>query len=80
MLCAKIVPIVNGLEKEFAGKLAFDVVGVDEGDSQQRIDRYGLDIHGMVITDDQDQVVWAESGHKQTAAGVRAAIEQALGG
>jgi hypothetical protein len=74
------VPIVNGLAKQYEGKLAFSVVQHNEGDAPARIEKYGLRIHGMVITDEHDVVVWSESGHDQTEAGVKAAIDKALGG
>lgn len=49
--------------------------------SKKRIAKYGLDIHGMVITDDKDDsVVWSESGHNQKKDGVKAAIDKVLGG
>lgn len=80
MLCDAVVPIVNGLAKEYQGKLDFKVVVFDEGDAQARIKKYGLDKHGMVITDQDDKLVWSESGHNQKAPGVRKAIDAALGG
>ena len=78
-MCSKVEPIVNELAKDYAGKVACSVVKHDEGDSQERIKRYGLNIHGMVIVDAADKVVWSESGHKQTKAGVQAAIDKLLG-
>lgn len=45
-----------------------------------RIEKYGLDIHGMVITDKDDKVVWKESGHNQTTGGIKTAIDKALSG
>jgi hypothetical protein len=48
--------------------------------SKARIAKYGLEIHGMVITDDQDdRVLWSESGHNQKKAGVEAAVKKTLG-
>jgi hypothetical protein len=79
-MCAQIEPIVHGLAKDFAGRVDCKVVQHNEGDSQQRIARYGLNIHGMVICDRSDQVLWSESGHKQTRAGVEAALQKLLGG
>lgn len=47
--------------------------------NKARITKYGLEIHGMVITDDKDDsVVWSESGHLQKNAVVKAAIDKAL--
>ena len=79
-MCKRIEPIVHGLATEFAGKVECKVVPHNEGDSQQRIQRYGLDIHGMALTDQDDVVVWKESGHHQTRAGVVQALQKALGG
>ena len=78
MFCAKIVPIVNELEKEYAGKLEFAVVNHDEGDAQARIKKYELDRHGMVLTDQDDKIVWKESGHLQTREGIKKALDAAL--
>jgi hypothetical protein len=79
MLCQKVEPIVNGLTQDYQGKIDCKVVKYNEGDSQERIKRYGLDVHGMVITDQTDKVLWSESGHKQTRDGVVAAITKVLG-
>lgn len=47
--------------------------------SEALIKKYGLDVHGMVITDGaDDSVVWKESGHNQTKEGVKAAIDKVL--
>jgi len=80
MLCSKIEPMVHGLAEDYAGKMTFVVRDYKEGDSPARITRYGLDVHGMVITDGADEVQWSESGHKQTRDGVKAAIDKLLGG
>lgn len=71
---------MHGLAKDYAGRLQFEVVKYNEGDSQQRIEKYGLIQHGMILCDDQQNLVWSESGHKQTREGVVAALEKALGG
>jgi hypothetical protein len=78
-MCGKVEPIVHGLAKDYEGKVSCKVVKHDEGDSQERIKRYGLDIHGMVLTDQDDKVLWSESSHKQTRAGVEAALQKVLG-
>jgi len=79
MLCAKVEPMVHGLAKDYAGKMKFEVVPYDQGNNKQRIADYQLDLHGMVIVDQTGAKVWGESGHKQTRAGVEAAIKQLLG-
>lgn len=80
MLCSKVVPIVNGFADEYQGKMNFEVVDAKSDASQGRIGKYGLDIHGMVITDKQDKVLWKESGHLQKGPTVKAAIDKALKG
>ncbi len=79
-MCAKVEPIVHGLATEFAGKVECKVVNHDAGDSQERIKRYGLNLHGMVVVDGSDKLLWSESGHKQTRDGVTAALRKLLGG
>ena len=46
---------------------------------QVALERLELDRHGMVITDAGGELLWKESGHKQTEAGVTKAIQQVLG-
>ena len=71
---------MHGLAQEYQGRMTFEVVRYDEGDSPQRIKDYGIDKHGMVIVDkDQKEPVWVESGHKQTREGVEAQIKKLLG-
>lgn len=69
---------MHELAKDYAGRVDCKVVKHDQADSPARIQRYGLDKHGMVITDAADKVLWSESGHKQTKAGVVAAIDKLL--
>ncbi|MFM1873857.1 MAG: hypothetical protein RL398_3279 [Planctomycetota bacterium] len=78
MLCQKIEPMVDGLAKEYEGKMKFAVVPHNEGDSQQRIAALGLEIHGMAITDAAGNKLWTESGHKQQRDVVKQAIDAAL--
>ena len=80
MLCQKVEPMVHGLAQDYAGRMKFEVVPYNEGDNQKRIAAYGLDVHGMVIVDQTGAKVWSESGHKQTRAGVEAAIKKLLDG
>jgi hypothetical protein len=80
VFCAKVEPIVHGLAQDYDGKVTCVVKKHDEGDSQDRIKRYGLNLHGMVVTDASDKVLWSESGHMQTREGVEAALKKLLGG
>ncbi len=79
MFCEKVEPIVHELAKEYAGKVDCQVVKHDAEGSAARIVRYGLDRHGMVVTSADDKVLWLESGHKQTKAGVVQALQKLLG-
>lgn len=71
---------MHELAQKYTGKLVCEVKNHDAGDSPARIQRYGLNIHGMVITGADDKVLWSESSHKQTREGVEAAIAKVLGG
>lgn len=73
------MPIVNGLETQFGTAMKFQVLEHDTDQSQALIAKYELDRHGMVITDASGELLWKESGHKQTEAGVTKAIQQVLG-
>lgn len=80
MLCAQVVPIVNGFAKDYEGKMTFEVKDAKSVVSKALIEKYGLEVHGMVITDNKDDsLVWSESGHKQKKDVVKAAIDKALG-
>jgi hypothetical protein len=79
MFCAKVVPIVNGLEKTYGDKMTFHVKNYQEGDSPELIQKYELGKHGMVITDGEGKKLWSEPGHKQTREGVEKAIQKVLG-
>ncbi|MEO6596178.1 MAG: hypothetical protein ABIP94_15630 [Planctomycetota bacterium] len=70
---------MHELAKAYEGKMKFEVVKYNEGDSQARIAAYELDKHGMVIADQNKAKVWSESGHKQTKEGIEAAIKKVLG-
>lgn len=72
------MPIVHGLEKDYAGRMRFEVVKYNEGDSPQRIKDYGIDKHGMLIVDQDKKKVWVESGHHQTRERVEAEIKKLL--
>ena len=72
--------MVRGLEEKFGDRMAFAIRNYQEGSSPAEIEQYGLDVHGMVMTDSDGTAVWSESGHNQTEAGVTAAINKALGG
>ncbi len=70
---------MHELAKDYGNRMKFEVVKYNEGDSQQRIADYGLNIHGMVIVDQDKKKVWSESGHKQTREVVEPAIRKLLG-
>ncbi len=74
----KVQPIVHGLEEVYGDRMSFAIRAHHEGDAQELIKKYGLDIHGMVITDRAGAVRWKESSHNQTRAGVEAAIQKLL--
>lgn len=78
MLCRKVEPIVNGLEKEYGSQMDFEIVDYEKGDSPERIKKYGLGLHGMVITDQAGNRVWSEPGHKQTRPAIVKGIKYSL--
>lgn len=79
MFCAKVVPIVDGLEKTYGDRMTFQVKDYQQGDSPQLIKKHGLGKHGMVITDAQGNKLWSEPNHNQTKEGVEKAIKNVLG-
>jgi hypothetical protein len=71
---------VHGLEEELGSRMKFIIAPYNEGDAPDRIVRYGLDIHGMVVTDQEDKVHWLESGHAQKQGEVRQVLLELLDG
>ncbi len=71
---------MHGFAKDYEGKMQFAVEDGKSDAGKGRIEKYGLDIHGMVITDKDDKVLWKESGHLQTKSGIKTAIDKVLSG
>ena len=70
---------MNGFAKEYEGKMQFVVEDGKTEANIASIAKYGLEIHGMVITDKDDNVLWSESSHNQKHETVKKAIDKALG-
>ena len=60
--------------------MKFSIADGKNDEGLGRIKKYGLDVHGMVITDKNDKVLWKESGHLQTKSGIKTAIDKVLSG
>jgi hypothetical protein len=71
---------VNGFATQYEGKMKFSIADGKNDEGLGRIKKYGLDVHGMVITDKNDKVLWKESGHLQTKGGIKTAIDKVLSG
>lgn len=71
---------MHGFAKDYEGKMLFAVEDGKTEANKARIGKYGFSVHGMVITDMQDKIIWKEEGHLQTKAGVKTAIDKALSG
>lgn len=79
MLCARVEPVVNELEKEYGSRMTFVIrPRTDEG-IPELLEEYDLGLHGMVITDKTGALKWKEPGHEQTREQVEAAIKKVLG-
>lgn len=57
----------------------FEVVATTAPGAAEQVEQFGFDIHGMVITGDDDRVLWKEEGHLQKAPAVKAEIDRLLG-
>ncbi|MCR9244866.1 MAG: hypothetical protein NXI31_07530 [bacterium] len=68
---------MNALEKDYGSKVKFVVKPAAE--ELDTIQSYELGSHGMVLCGSKNELLWKESGHKQTRAGIEAAIKKALG-
>ena len=69
---------MHELAADYSGRMTFEVVKYNEGDSPQRIKDYGIEKHGMLIVDQDKKKVWMESGHNQTRERVEAEIKRLL--
>ena len=72
------MPIVNGLATQYGDRVDFEVVSTTAPGAAARIERYGFDIHGMVVTDHGDQILWKEEGHLMKAPGVQQQLDALL--
>ena len=69
-----MTPIVNGLEKEFAGQVAVIRLNAQEAEVTQLMNNYGIRGHpSFVILDDTNEVTQRLIG-SQTEEGLREAI------
>lgn len=68
--------IVNGLESDFSGRMAFEQRNADDPIHQTTMNAYGLRGHpSYVLLDSNGQVLWSAIG-PLSEAGLRQAIEQ----
>ena len=70
--------IVNGLEEEFDGALACDVVDATTEKSKTEIAGYGFDNHGLVVFDTDDTAKWKKNGHHISEAEIRTALAEVM--
>ena len=70
--------MVHELEEAYGDKMKFTITEYTKGDAPDQIKKYDLGKHGMVIVDDQGEMVWSEPGHKQTKEGVEKAVKDLL--
>jgi len=74
------VPIVNGLAAQYGDRMDFEVVKTTDPGAAEEIERYGFDVHGMLITGADGDVRWKEEGHLMKRPAVQAQIEALLEG
>lgn len=73
-----MAPIVNGLEEEFGGRVAFQRMNVDEQDGRLAAQTYRVRGHpAIVILDAQGEVIWSRVG-VQSVKDVASALDGAL--
>ncbi|MCK5941909.1 MAG: hypothetical protein KAI24_08085 [Planctomycetes bacterium] len=71
---------MNGLAEQYEDKMDFEVVSTKDPGAAERIEQIGFEIHGMVITDEADRILWKEEGHMMKEPAVKAQIEKLLNG
>ncbi|MCZ6690459.1 MAG: hypothetical protein O7H41_12730 [Planctomycetota bacterium] len=79
MFCAKVRPMVDGLEKTYGDRMDFSQKEYTSEEGAAEIASYDLDTHGMIIIGPDGSTHWKESGHKQELEVVEAQIKQVLG-
>ena len=71
---------MNGLEKEYAGAVTFEIVDATTAAAKAKIHEYGFGTHGLVVFDGAGTVKSKIDGHRMTKADIQAAITRASGG
>ena len=78
MICAKAMPAVSGLEKEFPGKVKAANVDASTEEAQKAVKELGWRNHGLVIRDKQGKPVFNQADHGVNMDDVRKALNSLL--
>ncbi len=78
MICAKAMPAVSGLEKEFPGKIKAGNVDATTEEGQKAAKELGWRNHGLVIRDKQGKALFNQSDHGVNMDDVRKALHDLL--
>jgi len=77
--CVGARAAVDALTTRLEGKVVeFELLSTSAEDARTRMRAYGLERHGMVVVDGDDNVIWRQEGHDQTLERTVASIETAL--
>ncbi|MBP8107671.1 MAG: hypothetical protein KAZ38_08655 [Caldilineaceae bacterium] len=75
-----MLPIVNGLETDYKGQLAFEQIDANQEIGQQRMRDYGLRGHpSYVIIDAKGAILWSATGQlpeEMIRAQLQAAVQK----
>ena len=71
---------MNGLEKEYEGKLECEILDATTTEGIQKVKGYGFGDHGMVIFDGLGTVQKKLDGHLMKEPVIRQALEEVMAG
>ena len=78
MVCARNAPAVSGLEQEFPGRVTARNVSAAPPESAAIVKELGFKSHGIVIRDEDGDVLWKQADHEVKIEDTRAALRRLL--
>ncbi len=78
MVCAKAMPAVSGLEKDFPGKVKAGNVDAKTEEGKQAVAALGFKSHGLVVRDKDGKAVFTQPDHTVDVDAARKAIAELI--
>ena len=78
MVCARNMPAVSGLERDFPGQVTARNVSAAPPDSAAQVRALGFRTHGLVIRGPDGSVLWKQADHRVNVDEAREALRRLL--